>query len=50
MGEMLAMVKAGVAEDKIKYKLDVQKGLENYPKVVNMLFTGENTGKLMIEV
>eukprot|EP00242_Pyramimonas_sp_CCMP2087_P011687 CAMPEP_0198199066 /NCGR_PEP_ID=MMETSP1445-20131203/2397_1 /TAXON_ID=36898 /ORGANISM="Pyramimonas sp., Strain CCMP2087" /LENGTH=382 /DNA_ID=CAMNT_0043868779 /DNA_START=120 /DNA_END=1268 /DNA_ORIENTATION=+ len=50
MGEMLAMVKAGVAEDKIKYKLDVQKGLENYPKVVNMLFTGENAGKLMIEV
>ena len=49
-GEMLETMTKGVDEGKIKYKLDVQSGLENYIKVVNMLFTGDNAGKLMIEV
>eukprot|EP00959_Pyramimonas_sp_CCMP1952_P162125 3389768-Pyramimonas_sp.AAC.2 len=43
-------VKKGVADGKIKYKLDIQDGLENYIDVVNMLYNGSNDGKLMIKV
>eukprot|EP00240_Pyramimonas_obovata_P004230 CAMPEP_0118923984 /NCGR_PEP_ID=MMETSP1169-20130426/2317_1 /TAXON_ID=36882 /ORGANISM="Pyramimonas obovata, Strain CCMP722" /LENGTH=353 /DNA_ID=CAMNT_0006865057 /DNA_START=118 /DNA_END=1180 /DNA_ORIENTATION=+ len=50
MGEMLEVVKKGIADGKIKYKLDIQKGLESYIDVVNMLYNGSNQGKLMIEV
>ncbi len=39
-----------VAEGKIKYQDDIVEGLENAPSALNKLFTGANTGKLMIKV
>ena len=39
-----------LAEGKIQYKVDVVKGIENAPETVNKLFTGENSGKLLIQV
>lgn len=37
-------------EGKIQYRVDVVDGLENAPSAVNRLFTGANTGKLMVKV
>ncbi len=39
-----------LAEGKIKHRETVVHGLEKAPEALNMLFTGANTGKLMIEV
>ena len=39
-----------MAEGKIQYKVDIVEGIENAPSAVNKLFTGENTGKLVIKV
>jgi hypothetical protein len=39
-----------IDEGKIQYKVDVQQGLENALSTVNMLFTGENEGKLILQV
>lgn len=50
MGEMLEAVRGHVAAGRLKYKLDVREGLENYVKVVRLLFSGENEGKLMLKV
>ena len=43
--EIMELVKAG----KIKYSEDIREGLENYIDVLNLLFTGGNTGKLIIK-
>jgi len=40
------LVTAGV----IKYSEDVREGLENFVDVVNLLFTGKNTGKLILKI
>jgi NADPH-dependent curcumin reductase CurA len=37
-------------QGKLKYRLDVVKGLENAPMTLNKLFEGTNQGKLLIEV
>lgn len=34
---------------KLKYRLDVVEGLENAPEALNKLFTGANTGKLVVK-
>ncbi|MEN9835722.1 MAG: hypothetical protein RL011_1915 [Pseudomonadota bacterium] len=39
-----------VKEGKIKYAEDIEEGLENAPKVLNKLFDGSNTGKLILKV
>eukprot|EP00923_Selenidium_pygospionis_P025551 GHVN01045097.1.p1 GENE.GHVN01045097.1~~GHVN01045097.1.p1 ORF type:complete len:288 (-),score=70.80 GHVN01045097.1:126-989(-) len=39
-----------VSSGKIKYKEDVRSGLEEFPTVVNLLFKGENKGKLILKV
>ncbi|WP_119418732.1 NADP-dependent oxidoreductase [Desertibaculum subflavum] len=44
--QLAEWVKAG----KLKYQVDVVPGLENAPKAVGKLFTGENKGKLMVQV
>ena len=44
--QLAEWVKAG----KLKYQVDVVRGLENAPKAVGKLFTGENKGKLMVQV
>ena len=35
---------------KLKYRTHVIDGLENAVKAVNMLFTGENKGKLLVQI
>ena len=37
-------------EGKIKYRVDVVRGLENAPSALNRLFSGENQGKLCVQV
>ena len=48
-GECLDSLGQWVAEGKIKFKVDVVEGIENAPKAVNKLFSGENNGKLVIQ-
>ncbi len=48
--EATAELAKWMKEGKIKYKSTVVKGLEKAPDALNMLFKGENTGKLFIEV
>ena len=35
---------------KLKYRLDIVEGLENAPQALNRLFTGANTGKLVVRL
>lgn len=39
-----------IQEGKLQAKEHVVQGLENFPKVLNMLFSGENFGKLVLQV
>jgi NADPH-dependent curcumin reductase CurA len=39
-----------MSEGKIKVRLDVSEGLETALESVKKLYTGENTGKLMVRV
>lgn len=39
-----------LAAGKVKAKEDVQEGIERFPEVMNMLFTGDNFGKLVLKV
>ena len=47
--ESLEALSEWMAEGKIQYKVDIVEGIENAPSAVNKLFTGENTGKLVIK-
>ena len=44
--ELAALAVAG----KIKYAEDIREGLENYPSVLRLLFSGKNTGKLILKI
>lgn len=44
--QLAAWLRAG----RLKYQVDVVQGLENAPKALGRLFTGENTGKLLVQV
>jgi NADPH-dependent curcumin reductase CurA len=48
--EAMAVLVPWMEEGKLKYRLDVVDGLENAASAVKRLFTGENTGKLVIAV
>lgn len=37
-------------QGKLKYRLDIEEGLENAPVAFNKLFDGSNTGKLVVKV
>lgn len=37
-------------QGKLKYRLDIEDGLENAPVVIDKLFSGSNTGKLVVKV
>ena len=39
-----------LAEGKLKFKSDIRQGLETTPTVINDLYTGGNTGKLLVQV
>ncbi|CAM2005134.1 NADP-dependent oxidoreductase [Acanthopleuribacter pedis] len=46
----IAEMATWLAEGKLKYKVDVVKGLKEAPTAVNYLFTGRNIGKLVVQV
>ena len=48
--ESLEALSKWMVEGKIQYRVDIVEGIENAPSAVNKLFTGENTGKLVIKV
>ena len=48
--EAIAAISQWMAEGKIKVKLDVVDGLENALETLKKLYTGANTGKLMMRV
>src|SRR5690349_8055404 len=50
LGEFFADMSKWVAEGKIKYDTTIVKGIENSLSALNMLFTGGNTGKLLVQV
>ncbi len=39
-----------LAEGKLRYRVDVEEGLEKAPRAVNKLFDGSNMGKLIIRI
>ena len=49
-GEAAMQLAAWAGEGKLKFREDVQEGIERFPQVFNMLFTGENFGKLVLKV
>jgi NADPH-dependent curcumin reductase CurA len=49
-GEFIAEMGPWVAQGKIKYDTTIVKGIENALSSLDMLFTGGNTGKLLIQV
>lgn len=48
--EAIAALSGWMREGRLKYRIDVREGLENAVKTVRMLYTGENTGKLLLKV
>lgn len=48
--EAVAEISGLVKEGKLKYSEDIRDGLENYITAVRTLYTGKNTGKLIIKV
>jgi hypothetical protein len=50
MGEFIADMSTWLQQGKIKWHVDVVDGLENAVTAVNRLFTGANTGKLLVRV
>jgi NADPH-dependent curcumin reductase CurA len=49
-GEFAAEMGTWVAEGKIKFDVHVVKGIENALSALNLLFTGGNTGKLLVQM
>lgn len=49
-GEAAKQLGAWAMAGKLKFREDVQEGIENFPQVFNMLFTGANFGKLVLKV
>jgi len=50
IAEFAAEMGPWVASGQIKWRVDVEQGLENAPTVLNKLFTGGNTGKLVVQI
>ncbi len=48
--EGLAQLGAWVAEGRLQSREDIVAGIETFPETLMMLFSGENTGKLMLKV
>ncbi len=49
-GEGIRDLAGWVAEGKLKDRVDVQEGLENAPRTLQRLFTGQNVGKQLLHV
>lgn len=50
IGEFMQDMPGWVASGKIKWRVDVVQGLENAPTALQKLFTGGNTGKLVVQI
>ncbi|MFO1236006.1 MAG: NADP-dependent oxidoreductase [Alphaproteobacteria bacterium] len=50
IGEFMQDMPGWVASGKVKWRVDVAQGLENAPTALQKLFTGGNTGKLVVQV
>tara|TARA_X000000368_G_scaffold328102_1_gene265150 strand:- start:568 stop:1200 length:633 start_codon:yes stop_codon:yes gene_type:complete len=50
MDEAIQELSKWLMEGKIKHREDIQKGIENCPKTLNRLFTGENKGKQILMI
>lgn len=48
--EMVSLFTQWHNSGKLKYRVEIVRGLESAPTAINKLFDGSNTGKLMIEV
>ncbi|MBX9780378.1 MAG: NADP-dependent oxidoreductase [Chitinophagaceae bacterium] len=48
--ECITQLSQWLASGKIKYKEHTEQGLDRFAEVLNMLFTGENKGKLVLNV
>ena len=48
--EAFMQISQWIGEGKIKYAVDVVQGLENATTAINRLFTGANTGKLLVQI
>jgi NADPH-dependent curcumin reductase CurA len=48
--EAVLQLVAWVEEGRIRWRDHIVDGLHQAPRALNMLFTGENTGKLMVRV
>lgn len=49
-GEAIRDITGWMREGRYKSREDIVQGLDNFPKALNMLFSGENFGKLVLEV
>lgn len=49
-GEAAQALGALAMQGKLKAREDIVQGLENFPRAFNMLFSGENNGKLVLQV
>lgn len=49
-GEAIGELSGWVADGRLAYKTDVVDGLDNAPAALNRLFTGANTGKVMVRL
>jgi len=49
-GEAIAELGPWVASGEIKVEVDIQEGLENAPRTLRRLFTGENRGKQLLRI
>jgi len=47
--EARAWLSAQIRDGRLKQKLHIVEGLENAPRALGMLFSGENTGKLVVK-
>jgi len=50
MDEAIQELSKWLMEGKIKHREDIQEGIENCPKTLNRLFTGENKGKQILKI
>ena len=48
--EGMAAMAGWIGQGKVKGREDIQQGLERFPEIFNMLFTGANEGKLVLKV
>jgi NADPH-dependent curcumin reductase CurA len=49
-GECIAQLSTWASEGKLRWRQTIVEGLENAPHALNMLFTGENIGKVVVQV